>query len=442
MAEAKLTFPTDFRWGTATSSHQVEGNNTNNDWWAWEQEAGRILNGDKSGRACDWWEAAEADLDRAAEMGTNAHRLSIEWSRVQPTPDRWDEDALEHYRQMLQSLTENKITPMVTLHHFCDPLWVSEIGGWENEVIVEQFAKYVEKTVGALSEYTSLWVTINEPNVFAVYAYLLGLFPPGKRNIRLLGRVYTNLIKAHAAAYKVIHRMQSEARVGIATNYRSAKPSIAWNPLDQLMVHMIHSIFNNAVPYTLLDGVLRLPWSRTRLPEAKNTQDFLGVNYYTRDNVAFSLLRADEVFLHTYFNQGSELSTTGFIANEPEGMFEALKWGLKFKLPIIVTENGIEDEDDRVRPSYLVQHLHQVWRAVNFNWPVKGYFYWSLVDNFEWERGWTQRFGLWGLDIETQVRRKRPSADLYAEICRTNGISSEMVQKYAPQAFEHLFPEG
>ena len=138
----------------------------------------------------------------------------------------------------------------------------------------------------------------------------------------------------------------------------------------------------------------------------------------------------------------SELSTTGFIANEPQGMFEALKWGLPFKLPIIVTENGIEDEDDSVRPSYLVQHLHQIWRAVNFNWPVKGYFHWSLVDNFEWERGWTQRFGLWELDVETQARRRRPSADLYAAICRENGISSDIVQKYAPRAFEQLFPVG
>jgi beta-glucosidase len=123
-------------------------------------------------------------------------------------------------------------------------------------------------------------------------------------------------------------------------------------------------------------------------------------------------------------------------------MFEALKWGLAFKLPIIVTENGIEDEDDSVRPSYLVQHLHQIWRAVNFNWPVKGYFHWSLVDNFEWERGWTQRFGLWELDVETQARRRRPSADLYAAICRENGISSDIVQKYAPRAFEQLFPGG
>jgi beta-glucosidase len=121
-------------------------------------------------------------------------------------------------------------------------------------------------------------------------------------------------------------------------------------------------------------------------------------------------------------------------------MFEALKWGLQYNVPIFVTENGVEDADDHLRPRYLAQHLHQVWRGVNFNWPVRGYFQWTLVDNFEWERGWTQRFGLWELDLETHSRRKRRSADLYAEICRENGLSSEMVAKYAPEIFDIMFP--
>jgi beta-glucosidase len=330
---------------------------------------------------------------------------------------------------------------LITLHHFCDPLWVSELGGWENDSIVNLFSAYVEKTVEALAEYNNLWVTINEPNVLAVFANVLGLFPPGNRDIRLLGKVYRNLIRAHSAAYQVIHRLQPEARVGIATNYRSVAPIHSWNPLDRIMASLVHSVFNNAVPKSLKTGVLRLPWSRKRIPEAKNTQDFIGLNYYTRDRVAFSFLRADEAFMRTSFPPGKELSTTGYIANEPEGMFEALKWGLQFKIPIIVTENGVEDADDSMRPNYLVQHLHQVWRGVNFNWPVKGYFYWTLVDNFEWERGWTQRFGLWELDNDTQTRRRRPSVDLFADICRDNGISSDVVKKYAPQAFDKLFPE-
>ena len=156
--------------------------------------------------------------------------------------------------------------------------------------------------------------------------------------------------------------------------------------------------------------------------------------------IAFNLLKPGELFARRFYPATDELSSTGFIANVPEGMFEALKWGQKFKLPILITENGVEDAEDKLRPRYLIQHLHQVWRAVNFNFPIKGYFHWTLVDNFEWERGWTQRFGLWELDVDTQARRKRPSADLYAEICRENAISSDMVARYAPELLETLFP--
>ena len=146
------------------------------------------------------------------------------------------------------------------------------------------------------------------------------------------------------------------------------------------------------------------------------------------------------LFSDRFFLPGADLSDTGFIANTPAGMFEAIRWALKYKKPIMITENGVEDADDDLRPRYLIQHLHQVWRAVNFNYPVKGFFHWTLVDNFEWERAWTQRFGLWELNPETQGRRKRPSADLYAEICRENGISSEMVARFAPEIFGQMFP--
>ena len=154
----------------------------------------------------------------------------------------------------------------------------------------------------------------------------------------------------------------------------------------------------------------------------------------------FDLMKPSELFGRRYYRPEAELSESGFIAHEPDGIYEALTWGNQFNVPMIITENGVEDASDGLRPRYLVEHLHQVWRAVNLNLPVRGYFHWTLVDNFEWAAGWTMRFGLWELDPETQTRRKRPSADLYAEICRENGISSEMVARYAPQIFEKMFP--
>jgi beta-glucosidase len=442
MAEATFHFPRGFLWGTATASHQVEGNNTNNNWWAFEQEKGRIIQEHKSGLACDWWGGRwREDFDRAAESGQNAHRLSIEWSRIQPVPDRWDEAALDRYRDMLRGLNERGLTPMVTLHHFSDPIWLAKLGGWEDEAVVEKFEKYVRKVVEALREYVNLWVTINEPNVLVASGYVLGDFPPGKQDISAGFRAMENLVRAHAAAYRSIHNLQPQARVGIALNYRGFLPAKPWFPLDRWAVNFQSSLFNEAIPLTFETGVLRLPVIRRRIPEAKGTQDFLGINYYTIDRVAFDLFRPGELFGKRFFSPEAELSPTGFIANEPEGLFRALKWAMRFQLPIIITENGVEDPDDRLRPRYLIEHLHQVWRAVNFNFPIKGYFYWTLVDNFEWERGWTQRFGLWELDVESQARRKRPSADLYAEICRENGISSDMVARYAPEILEKMFPD-
>lgn len=441
MAQATFHFPHGFLWGSATAAHQVEGNNTNNTWWAWEQQPGRIHLGHKSGLACDWWNGRwREDFDRAADGGQNAHRLSVEWSRIQPTPDRWDEEALDRYIEMMRGLSERNMTSLVTLHHFSDPLWLAERGGWENEAVIEYFVPFVQKVVETLKEYNNLWITINEPNVYTAEGWLTGEFPPGKHDLRLAFQVATNMVRAHAAAYHAIHALQPAARVGIALNYRGMVPAKPWFPLNGWAAGMQSKIFNDFFPCALRDGVLRFPaWSR-RMPEASGSQDFLGINYYTQDRVAFNFKYAGELFGRRFFPSHFELSETGFLANDPPGMFRALKWALQFKVPLIVTENGIEDSQDTLRRRYLIQHIHQMWRAVNFNFPIKGYFHWTLVDNFEWERGWTQRFGLWELDVETQVRRKRPSADMYAEICRENGISSQTVSQYSPELIESMFP--
>jgi beta-glucosidase len=209
-----------------------------------------------------------------------------------------------------------------------------------------------------------------------------------------------------------------------------------------MAAYLHYTGINMAFPSALSNGVMRSVTGNVRIPEAKGTQDYLGVNYYNIATVKFDLLNPGQLFGRAYFPNGTDLSDNGFNANTPDGLFSAVKWAVRTYpgLPIIITENGIECADDHIRPRYIAEHVLKLWRAVNFNWPVKGYFHWSLVDNFEWERGWTQRFGLWALDPETQARTKRPSADLYAEICKENGLSSHMVRKYCPEVFEKLFP--
>ncbi|MBS3750333.1 MAG: family 1 glycosylhydrolase [Anaerolineales bacterium] len=199
-------------------------------------------------------------------------------------------------------------------------------------------------------------------------------------------------------------------------------------------------MYNDFFPNAAHSGRLTFPYKIIRLPEAKGTQDFLGINYYTQELISFSLQHRQELFAHRHFDPHSKLSTTGFIAHEPQGLFQALKWGIQYGIPLMVTENGIEDPEDEIRPQYIAEHIYQLWQGINYNWPIKGYFHWTLVDNFEWERGWSQRFGLWDLDLESQARTRRKSADLYQEICRTNELTSGMVESYAPQSLERLFP--
>ncbi len=439
MPQATYHFPRGFLWGTATAAHQVEGNNTNNQWWKWEQEG--HTNG-KSGLACDWWGGRwREDFDRAAEGGQNAHRLSVEWSRIQPAPDRWDEDALDRYRMMLRGLKERGLTPMVTLHHFSDPLWLYEKCAWEIEESVLWFEKYVRKTVEALKDYCSLWCTINEPNIYALSGYVTGDFPACNKGLPNAIKVMANMLRGHAAAYRAIHALQPEARVGYAWHYR---PQVArsWSPLDHWVRKIRYDAINMAFPSGISTGVMKIPTAKINIPEARGTQDYFGLNYYSVDTVWFNLRKKNELFTDSGYPADADMSPTHFIANIPSGLFDSLQWVVNTypDLPILITENGVEDAGDQMRPRYIAQHIHQMWRAVNFNWPIKGYFHWSLVDNFEWERGWTQRFGLWALDVETQKRTKRPSADLYAEICKENGLSSDMVQKYCPEALDTLFP--
>lgn len=442
MPEARFNFPRGFLWGTSSSAYQVEGGNKNNQWYLWEQEPGRIAEGGTCGLACDWWAGRwREDFDRAAECGQNALRFSIEWSRIQPAPDRWDEHALDNYIDMLRGLVRRGLFPLVTLHHFTDPLWVTDMGGWENEAVPELFAAYAEKVAAAIKSYVTTWATINEPNVLAILGYLTGDFPPNVNDLDRAIKVMTHLARGHSLAYHQIKALQPEARVGLPHVYRGFTPRRSGSLLDRLVASQHHQVWNQFFPALLRDGKARLMGRSVALPEAKGTQDYLGLNFYTSEEVQFSLAAGRKGFFsRRVFPDGAPLSPNGKIASLPEDFFKALDWALQFDVPIIVTENGTEDAQDDFRREYLVQHIHQLWRAVNFNYPIKGYFVWTLVDNFEWDQGWTQRFGLYELDVETQARKKRPSADLYAEICRENALTTEMVRQYAPELFGQLFP--
>jgi len=440
MPQAAFHFPPGFKWGSATSAHQVEGNNANNDWWAWEQVEGHIEEEHRSGLACNWWERAEDDFDRAAELGQNAHRLSVEWSRVEPEESHFNDAALDRYRAMLRALRERGIEPMVTLHHFTNPLWLAERGGWEYPRAVSLFERYVARAVEALGEFCDLWCTINEPNVVMYLGYLAGVFPPGKQDLRAAARAGRGLMRAHAAAYRRIHSLQPEARVGFAHNIRVFDPADPRSPLDRRVAAWQDQAYNRSFLEAVARGRWTLPLGVGPAWRLRRTLDWVGLNYYTRDVVAFDRSKAKQLFGRSLHHEKAELLDGGYGEFYPEGMARSLRRLARLGLPIYVTENGIPDADDDQRPRAIVAHLHRIWQVLQSYVPVLGYYHWTLVDNFEWAKGWTLRFGLVELDPETQARAFRRSAYLYRDICRANAITPEVIDEYTPELRAALLP--
>jgi beta-glucosidase len=445
-------FPENFLWGTATSSHQVEGGQTNNDWWAAEQQGGYVFEDQKSGLACDWWRNAEQDFDRMAAMGMTTHRMSLEWSRIQPKPGVWSHDALQRYREMIIGLLQRGIQPMITLHHFTSPLWFSEMGGWENPKSPAMFDAYVNKAVSALGDLVELWCTINEPMVMIAQAYLLGNWPPGKQSLNAGLQVALNMARAHGLAYHSIHRINPAAQVGLAKHIVVWHPRRVLLPTDRFVTWLVNRISNHIFLEGVTHGVVRIPGRRAvPLPEAEDTLDWLGINYYQRFRLSLKLRSLLGLFFPQALGDLVEQSTKPGHQKGPGGwgeiyaggLFRTLKSMLRYRTPIYITENGIPDRDDRYRPAFIATHLHQLWRAMQEGVPVRGYYHWSLVDNFEWSEGYNPefRFGLFGVNFKTQERIPRTSGQFYEKIINQNGIGYEATAQYAPRALGLIYPD-
>ena len=429
-----MTFPPGFLWGVATASHQYEGGNTNNQWYQWEQ-SGHILTGDTCGLACDWWgEHAERDFDRAQRMGLNALRLSLEWSRIEPQPGQWDATALARYRQMLTGLRSRGIEPLVTLHHFTHPIWFEKRGAFLSPDAVERFTLYVTHAVEALGDLCDFWCTINEPNIYSTFGYEFEDFPPGRKGDAIAAvRVQAAMARAHAAAYHAIHRVQPGARVGWAQHYNLFDPANPRSPLDRLVAGIQDAAFNDFFTHAILTGEANFPFNLFAgdLRGVRGTCDYVGINVYYRALVAFDLRYPLELFGHNYARpgapEGDQPIGAPFTEVFPFGISRVASRVAALGKPIYVTENGVADATDRIRPWLLVEAARTMHEVIAGGLDLRGYFHWSLVDNFEWAEGWRLRFGLFGLDPRTQVRTPRPSADLYAAIVQANALTPDII---------------
>jgi len=435
--EGDRVFPKDFLWGVSTSAHQVEGNNLNNQWSAWEA-AGRIRSGDCCGRACDWWTNAESDFDLAQEMGLNALRISVEWSRIEPQPGGWNQQALERYREMLCGLRQRGIRPLVCLHHFTNPNWFEGSGGFLAAQAPDQFEQFTRRVVSTLGEVCEDWVTFNEPNVYCAMGFATGLFPPGRR-----GELFTSMkalagiLRAHGRAYRAIHELQPHSNVGWAHNFVVFAPLRPGLPFDRWITGLHHSLFNDSFVRVIAKGRLPLGFDAVAgdLSEVRGTCDFFGLNVYGRLYVCFDPRKPSQLFGNILVPQDvpqGDPGVEGPLAEAyPGALRVAAEYAARLRKPIYILENGVPDARDRIRPWLLVNALNELHAALRDGIDIRGYFHWTLTDNFEWNDGWNLRFGLVELDPATQRRTMRESGRLFATIARQNCVPGELVKRYS-----------
>jgi beta-glucosidase len=421
-----IGFPEGFLWGAATSSYQVEGDNHDCDWWAWEQRPGAIHDGTRAGEAAGWWRGhAEADLRRAAALGHGAHRLSVEWSRLEPAPGRYDDAAFGRYAAILDVAQALGLRTMVTLHHFTLPRWAAAGGSWLDPGLPVRFGALAARCARTWGDRVDLWATINEPNVQGLMGYGAGQWPPGHARLDLALHAMANLLRAHAMAFTALRHARPSARVGLVLNLPWIDPARPDHPLDRAIARAQDWTFNGVWLWALRHGRIPPPLSlrAPRVPGLAGSFDWLGVNYYGRMAVRFDPRAATRGFGRHVQEPSVRNGTADWGQIHPAGLAGQLRRVAQLGAPVYVTENGIFDPEDRLRARYLVDHVRAVRQVLAEGVDVRGYFHWSLVDNFEWAEGWSTPFGLFALDRATQARTPRRSAEVYAAICKSHGAA-------------------
>ncbi|HXJ34407.1 MAG TPA: family 1 glycosylhydrolase [Candidatus Eisenbacteria bacterium] len=388
-------FPDGFVWGTATAAHQVEGGNWNNDWWAWEHTPGAPCT-EPSGDACDHYHRYPDDIRLLAALGFNAYRFSLEWSRIEPEDGEFSSATLDHYRRMCATCREHGLEPIVTFHHFTTPRWVAARGGWTASETADLFVRYCERVTARLGDVIGRACTFNEPNVVATFGHLWGLFPPGKRDADLRRRANDVFIDAHKRSVQVVQGGPGTVPVGLTLAMQ-----------DMQAVAGGHAVRD--AERALMEDVYL---------EAARGDDFIGVQTYTRFRYGPHGMLPPE--------PGARTTQMGY-EFWPEALEATIRraWEMTRQVPILVTENGIGTLVDAERVEYVERALRGVLACLRDEIDVRGYVYWSLLDNFEWTFGYGPKFGLVEVDRTTQVRQGKPSAAWLGRIARANALDDD-----------------
>lgn len=417
-------FPPGFLWGAATAAHQVEGYCTNNQWWAWEQEGGHIHDGRTSGTACDHWRRYDDDFRLARELGHTAQRISVEWSRIEPAEGVFDEAVLDHYRRVCDSIRRHDMLPTLTLHHFTNPIWAQRAGGWENPQIVDWLARFAERTARALGDRVAIWWTINEPSVAPLLCYLLGMHPPAVRDLGRALTVGRHTLLAHGAMYRAL-KTAFDGPAGVVVQMPFVEAQDPSDETHQVAAAQADGFLNQWYLDGLTTGAVPPPWGDgAEVPGLRDSCDVLGLNYYARMLVRPSAGGGfpDILGVRRDGESNDLIDEMGWEVH-PRGLGQQLRRLAKLGKPLYVTENGMATLDDAMRTRHLHAHLAQVHAAIADGADVRGYFYWSLIDNFEWAEGYDRHFGLIAMDPDTLVRTPRPTALALRDIIARNALA-------------------
>ena len=419
----KKSFPKNFIFGTAVASYQVEGGIYNNDWTIWENNKNSKCE-EPCGEACKHYELVNEDINLLNTLGIRAFRFSIEWSRVQPEKNIYDQEAIQHYVDKTKKLIENNIEPIITFHHFTTPEWVFNEGSWANPEVVDFFNDYVDTMMKSLPKEITYFNTINEPGIFTFFGYFsTNKFPPGIANEEIFIKSSDNVINAHKEALKTIKNYNNRAKVGMTHALQE------WEDNDSKEL-------KKYIKYHLEDKFL----------EASSNDDFIGLQTYTIVRIPQSLLlriftplllkikfirkyilpRILQIFAGRNGRIDKDTRTTKMgYEYRPQAVLYNIKRLHKLfpDKEIFITENGIATDDDNERIEFVSDVLNDLHRYIETNNKVIGYLYWSLLDNFEWDLGYQMNFGLVEIDKTTFKRKPHNSAKWFGEISRTNIFS-------------------
>jgi beta-glucosidase len=360
------------------------------------------------------------DLNLLKELGVNAYRFSLEWSRIQPREDVWDDGVTAHYQEVIDILNENGIAPMITLHHFTHPLWFIKKYPWHKNSSTEKFLDYAKRIISSIKD-VRYWITFNEPYVLLLGGYLEGCMPPGIRNTSLAVKALENILSCHTGVYDAIHARIPDAMVSVAHNMAALAPWRKWNPLDRLISGAAKYFYNHSLLDAFLTGELHIkfPFKKAIIIPVpiKNKLDFFGVNYYTRVHIRFNPFKKLGAELRHRDIGGYGLSDMGWEIH-PRGLEKVLKYASKLKMPLIITENGIATKDPEKKVKFMREHVDVLEKVIRNGIDVRGYFYWTLIDNYEWLQGLDTRFGLYKVDFKTLRRIPTTAATYYAYLIK------------------------